>query len=98
LEIFGDKWTLLIIRDIAFRGKKQYKEFISSREGISTNILADRLRLLVSNGVLIKTRSSSNKLVIHYELTEKGKSLAPILLSIAKWGNDHIPDTMIIGA
>lgn len=90
LEIFGDKWTLLIIRDILVRKKKHYKEFLNSKEGISTNILADRLNLLVKHGILEKERDSENRLQYIYEITPKGKDLFPVILAIAKWGKDHI--------
>ena len=97
LEIIGDKWTLLILRDMILRKKKNYKEFIASREGISTNILASRLKLLVDQGILEKTISADNKLIIDYSLTEKGKELGPVILSIAKWGEKHIPQTSMLG-
>lgn len=93
LEIFGDKWTLLLIRDMGGRGKKTFKEFSASNEGISTNILTNRLNLLVRHGIITKTRDTHNKLVYNYELTPKGKDLKPILIAIGQWGKKYIPNT-----
>ncbi len=86
LEIFGDKWTLLILRDIMLRGKSSYGEFLESEEKIATNILADRLKLLESEGVLSKRVSPANKSKYIYSLTEKGVDLLPIIIEIMDWG------------
>ena len=94
LEIFGDKWTLILIRDMGARGKKTFKEFLASNEGISTNILTNRLNLLVSHEIVTKTRDTRNKLVFNYELTPKGKELRPIVVEIGKWGYKYIPGTI----
>lgn len=93
LDLFGDRWTLLIIRDMLIFGKKTYKEFSQSQEGIATNILASRLKKLVEQGVVSKTRAERNKRVFVYELTEKGRSLEPILMDIANWSNAFIKET-----
>lgn len=92
LEIVGDKWTLLIIRD-AFAGKKTYSEFQASPEGIPTNILADRLKKLVAFNILKKTPYQQHPVRFSYHLTEKGRSLSPLLKETMNWGLAHIPQT-----
>lgn len=89
LEIFGDNWSLLIVRDIVFLGKKTYGEFLDSDEHISTNILAQRLKHLETNGILQRSPHPSDKRKEIYELTEKGLDLIPPLLEIAGWGSQH---------
>ena len=81
LEIFGDKWSLLIVRDIVFAGKKTYGEFLKSEEGFATNVLASRLAFLEEQGILSKTPSSADRRKDFYALTEKGLDLIPILLN-----------------
>ena len=92
LDIIGDKWTLLIIRDL-FVGKSTYKAFQESPEGIPTNILADRLKRLELHGVVDKKPYQSNPVRYTYLLTQKGKELGPVLLSVKQWGEKHIPGT-----
>lgn len=89
VEIFGDRWSLLIIRDIVFAGKKTYGEFLKSEEGIATNILASRLALLEEQGILSRAPSPSDKRKDFYTLTDKGLDLIPILLSIVVWSSKH---------
>ncbi len=89
LDMFGDKWTLLIVRDLIL-GKKRYGEFAKSEEGIATNILADRLRRLEKFGIVVKTIYSNKPVRYQYQLTNKGKELQPVLESIAVWSNRHI--------
>jgi DNA-binding HxlR family transcriptional regulator len=91
LEIFGDKWSLLIVRDIVFAGKKTYGEFLKSEEGFATNILASRLAFLEEQGILSKAPSSADKRKDLYTLTEKGLDLIPILLDIVVWSAKHDP-------
>lgn len=91
LEMFGDKWSLLIVRDIVFAGKKTYGEFLTSPEGFATNILASRLALLEEQGILAKTPSSADKRKDFYSLTERGLDLIPILLSMIAWSAKHDP-------
>lgn len=93
LELFGDKWTLLILRDSIIFGRKNYKDFIEAEEGISTNILADRLKKLVEHGLMTKHIDEKNKLLVNYIVTEKGRALAPIFMEITKWSNVFVPDT-----
>ncbi|MVN20378.1 winged helix-turn-helix transcriptional regulator [Mucilaginibacter arboris] len=89
LEIFGDKWTLLIIRDLMFFGKRHYNEFLASAEGISTNILADRLALLEQENFIKKSKDGAHKQKIIYSLTEKGIDLLPIILEIGLWSDKY---------
>ncbi len=93
LELFGDKWTLLILRDIAFFGKKNFKDFVSSEEKIASNILADRLKHLLREGLITKTKNQQNKLLIDYHVTQKGMELLPIAEAIATWSNKYIKGT-----
>jgi DNA-binding HxlR family transcriptional regulator len=93
LQAFGDAWSLLIIRDIVYFGKKTYGEFLSSEEGIATNVLANRLVRLEQNGILIKTPDEHDKRKDLYSLTEKGLDLIPILLEIASWSAKYDPHT-----
>lgn len=89
VEIFGDRWSLLIIRDIVFAGKKTYGEFLKSEEGIATNVLATRLAFLEEQGILSKAPSPEDRRKDFYTLTEKGLDLIPIMLSIVVWSARH---------
>lgn len=93
LEMFGDRWSLLIIRDIVYFGKQTYGEFLDSDEGIATNILANRLAQLEEKGILTKTPSETDKRREVYALTDKGLDLIPILLEMANWSARHDPKT-----
>lgn len=93
LETFGDHWSLLIIRDIVYFGKKTYGEFIESEEGISSNILASRLAHLEQKGILLKKPHETDKRKEVYLLSEKGLDLIPILLEMAGWGAKYDPET-----
>ena len=86
LEMFGDMWSLLIIRDIVYFGKKTYGEFLASDEGIATNILANRLALLEEKGILVKRPFGTDKRKEGYFLTEKGLDIIPILVEMGNWG------------
>lgn len=94
LDVVGDKWTLLIIRDLLL-GKRRYVEFIDSKEKMPTNILADRLRRIEEFGLVTKSPYQTNPLRFEYVLTEKGKALEPILNEMAKWGLHYIKGTKI---
>jgi DNA-binding HxlR family transcriptional regulator len=85
VETFGDKWSLLIIRDIVFWGKKTYGDFLRSDEGIATNILASRLIQLEENGIVIKNPHPSDKRRDVYSLTEMGLDMIPTLVEIIAW-------------
>ncbi len=89
LEIFGDRWSLLIIRDLMVRGYKTFKEFQQSGEGIASNILADRLRKLQAAGMIEAEIEASDGRRVNYRLTEKGIDLAPVLLELLIWGARH---------
>ena len=89
LERFGDRWSLLIIRDLMVRGLRTFKEFQESGEGIATNILADRLRNLAAAGIITAERQESDGRRLNYRLTEKGIDLAPVLLELLIWGARH---------
>jgi DNA-binding HxlR family transcriptional regulator len=93
LETFGDPWSLLLIRDIVYFGKKTYSEFLESEEGIATNILASRLAHLEQKGILVKKPSEKEKRKEEYVLTEKGLSLIPVLVEMANWSAEHDPQT-----
>ncbi len=89
VEIFGDRWSLLIIRDIVFAGKKTYGEFLKSEEGIATNVLASRLAFLEEQGILSRARSPADGRKDIYTLTEKGLDLIPIVINIVLWSAKH---------
>jgi DNA-binding HxlR family transcriptional regulator len=91
LEIFGDTWTLLILRDMMFGGKRHFRELLESDERIASNILADRLKMLVENGVLTKAADPHHKQKAVYSLTEKGIALLPIIVQIGAWGSRFVP-------
>src|ERR1700752_74511 len=95
LEEFGDIWSLLIVRDILFFGKTTYGEFFSSREKISTNILANRLSQLVERSILTKTADESDKRIDRYQLTQKGLDLYPVMLQMILWSAKYDPNTPI---
>jgi DNA-binding HxlR family transcriptional regulator len=92
LDLIGDKWTLLVVRDMAC-GKSQFKEFIASPEGIASNILTDRLKKLVEVGIAEKFPAVEKPGWEAYRLTKKGKSLLPVLTAVAKWGLANIKGT-----
>jgi DNA-binding HxlR family transcriptional regulator len=92
LDIFGDRWTLLVIRDLAC-GKSQFKEFCESPERIATNILTDRLNRLVDQGLVERVPAASLSGRDAYQFTAKGKTLIPVVQSIADWGLNHIKGT-----
>ena len=89
LERFGDRWSLLIIRDLMVRGYRTFKEFQESGEGIATNILTDRLKTLEASGIIRAEREESDGRRVNYRLTEKGIDLAPVLLELLIWGAHH---------
>ncbi len=89
LEILGDRWSLLIIRDLMVRGLRTFKELQKSGEGISSNILADRLRRLEASGIIIAEKVETDGRKVNYRLTDKGIDLAPVLLELLIWGARH---------
>jgi DNA-binding HxlR family transcriptional regulator len=91
LERFGDRWSLLIIRDLMVRGLRSFKQFQQSDEGIATNILADRLKKLEAAGIITAEAEPGDARRVSYRLTEKGIDLAPVLLEMLIWGARHEP-------
>lgn len=89
LDIFGDKWSLLIIRDLMFNDKSTYGDFLNSEEKIATNILADRLALLEGGEIITKHGHPEHKLKVVYKLTTKGIDLIPVLVEIIAWSEKH---------
>jgi DNA-binding HxlR family transcriptional regulator len=98
LEVFGDKWSLIIIRDIMFGNRRHFRELLSqSEEGIASNILADRLKRLTEQGIVSKAHDPTHKQKALYSLTEKGIQLLPILAQMSGWGLKHLPVTEELG-
>ncbi|AUP80650.1 winged helix-turn-helix transcriptional regulator [Flavivirga eckloniae] len=91
LEVFGDKWTLLIIRDIMFDGKRYFNEMRESDEKIASNILTNRLNKLEELGIIIKSKDDHHKQKNVYTLTKKGIDLIPVMIEIAQWSVKHRP-------
>src|SRR5215469_1172396 len=85
LDLFGDRWSLLIVRDLFF-GRSRFKDFIASPEGIPTNILADRLERLLAHGIIEQMPAQDGTKRLAYRLTKKGKALGPILKGMRDWG------------
>ena len=98
LEIFGDRRSLLIVRDLMFAGKRHYRELLQSEEAISSNILAERLGKLVEAGILTKQEDPSHKQKAIYSLTPMGVDLLPVLANIGIWGRRYLPVTKESGA
>lgn len=95
LDIVGDKWSLLVVRDLLF-GKHTYGELVSSPERIPTNILADRLKRLEAAGIITSTPYQQHPLRYAYSLTPKGNDLGNVLLAFVRWGKQHIPGTVTL--
>ncbi|RUW96438.1 MULTISPECIES: helix-turn-helix domain-containing protein [unclassified Mesorhizobium] len=89
LEVLGDRWTLLIIRDLIFAGKRHFREFLQSDEGISSRTLAERLQTLQDEGILTRSDDPSHGLKAIYRLTEAGIDLLPVLATLGAWGSKH---------
>lgn len=90
-DIFGDRWTLLVLRDMIIRGKRRYGEFLESDEKIATNILADRLCHLENEGLVTKARDPENRRSYIYSLTPKALDLIPVIFEIMIWGGKQKP-------
>lgn len=93
LDIFGDRWTLLVLRDLLLKGKRHFREFQSGEEGIATNILADRLKRLEAHGIVERDADPDDRRQVIYRATIKGLSLMPVLVEIAAWGACHDENT-----
>jgi DNA-binding HxlR family transcriptional regulator len=94
LDIAGDKWTLLVVRDL-LRGRHTYKELLAADEGIPTNILADRLKKMEEAGLISAKPYQDKPVRWRYELTPKGRELGEVLRSLARWGKKHVRGTRI---
>jgi DNA-binding HxlR family transcriptional regulator len=93
LDIFGDKWSLLVLRDLLFKDKHRFGEFLAAEEGISTNILAERLARLEAEGLIAKSQDPDNGRQFIYAPTPKALDLLPSLLEISLWSAKHDPKT-----
>jgi DNA-binding HxlR family transcriptional regulator len=94
LEVIGDKWSLLIIRDMIFRDRRHFRELLlNSEEGVASNILSDRMKRLVDQGIITKADDPSHKQKAIYSLTEQGIQLLPVLAQMAGWGHKYLPVT-----
>jgi DNA-binding HxlR family transcriptional regulator len=98
LEVVGDKWSLLVIRDMMFGNRRHFRELLArSEEGIASNILADRLKRLVGQGIVSKADDPTHKQKAIYSLTEKGIELLPVLAQMSGWGLEHLPVSEELG-
>lgn len=97
LDLLGDKWTLLVIRDLLL-GKKRYQEFLESPERIATNILADRLKKIETAGLVTQRAYQQKPIRYEYILTKKGEDLKPVLQALVKWGKTYYPGTRVFKA
>jgi DNA-binding HxlR family transcriptional regulator len=93
LEVFGDPWSLLIVRDLMFKGRGTYTEFLRAEEGIATNVLADRLARLEQQGIVTAERDITTGRAMRYRLTAKGTDLMPIMLDVIAWSAKYDPST-----
>ncbi|MDG4878186.1 helix-turn-helix domain-containing protein [Mesorhizobium sp. WSM4935] len=89
LELVGDRWTLLIIRDLVFAGKRHFREFLQSDEGISSRTLAERLQTLQDEGIVTRSDDPTHALKAIYRLTEAGIDLLPVLVTLGAWGSKY---------
>jgi DNA-binding HxlR family transcriptional regulator len=94
LDVIGDKWTLLIVRDL-FLGRSRYGEFLNAGEGITTNVLAHRLRRLEAAGLVERRLAPRPRSRYAYRLTRRGRRLGPVLLALLQWGRGQIPGTRV---
>jgi len=95
LDIIGDKWSLLVVRDL-LHGKRTYGELVNSPEGIPTNILAERLKRLEAAGIIVSTPYQQRPMRYAYTLTQKGSALGDVLLAFVRWGKQHIPGSVTL--
>ncbi len=95
LDTFGDRWSLLIVRDMLMKQKRTYGSFLEADEGFATNILADRLKFLESIDIVKKEKDPDNRRSYLYTLTDKGYDLAPIILEFIRWSAKYDPDTIV---
>lgn len=95
LDLLGDKWTFLILRDIALADKHFYKDFLDAGEGMATNVLSDRLKMLEEYGIIKGEKYQLNKTMKYYALTDKGAELIPVLIELWTWGVRHDPQSTV---
>lgn len=93
LDHFGDKWSLLVVRDLMFKGKRHYNEFFESNEKVSTSVLGDRLKSLEEGGIIRKEEDSVKKSRIRYSLTKKGIGLLPMMVEMILWSGHYDAET-----
>lgn len=93
LDLLGDRWTLLVVRDLALKGRHTFSELQAGGEGIATNILSDRLARLETAGLIEKRRMASDRRRFFYTLTVSGRALMPVLLELIVWGAEHDQET-----
>jgi len=94
LDVLGDKWSLLIIRDLLIHGPRTYSDFLASPEQISTNILASRLKMLTCLGLIERTKPQASARNNAFQLTESGIALRPVLEGLAEWAQTHLKDQL----
>jgi DNA-binding HxlR family transcriptional regulator len=98
LEVVGDKWSLIVVRDMMFANRRHFRELLAkSEEGIASNILADRLKRLTGQGIVSRADDPTHKQKALYSLTEKGIGLLPVLAQMSAWGLKHLPVTEELG-
>ena len=95
LGVFGDRWSLLIIRDMMFRGSTRFQDFLDAGEGISTNVLSDRLSRLEAQQIISRQKDPANGRQVLYDLTDKGKDLLPVMLAVIGWAEKYDTETKI---
>jgi DNA-binding HxlR family transcriptional regulator len=89
LEIFGDRWSLLIVRDLLFKKHYEFKDYLAAKEGIATNVLSDRLRRLEQHGIITRSAHPNDARKVDYRLSKKGLDLAPLLVEMVLWATKH---------
>lgn len=95
LDLFGDKWAILILRDIALADKHFFKDFLEAGEGVATNVLSDRLKMLEEYGIIKSKPYERNKTMKYYSITKKGAELIPVIIELWTWGAKHDPKTTV---
>ena len=95
MGVFGDRWSLLIVRDMMFRGSTRFQDFLDADEGISTNILSDRLSRLEAQEIISRRRDPANGRQVLYSLTDKGRDLLPVMLAVIDWAEKYDADTHV---
>jgi DNA-binding HxlR family transcriptional regulator len=97
LEVFGDRWTLLVLRDMIFGDRRHFRELLDSEERISSNILSDRLRMLLEHGLVTRSDDPTHRQKLTYRLTEKSITLVPVFAQIGAWGQRFLPVSRELG-